>query len=74
MTEGSMAPVERPGPRRQEGEQEHLEEDGGVTQEGLVAGQEPSEHLREDTGQPEREERKDDKSLIDRAKDRLKGS
>jgi hypothetical protein len=40
---------------------------------------EPAEHLKEDTGrdQAERrqsERREDDKSLIDKAKDRLKGS
>ncbi len=74
MTEGSMPPVERPKPRRQEGEQEHLREDAGVTQEGLVAGQEPAEHPREDTGQPDQAEREeDDQGLIDEAKDKLTG-
>ncbi len=72
MTEGSMPPVERPKPRGQEGEQEHLREDAGMTQEGLVSGQEPAEHLQEDAGGSERKE--DDKGLIDKAKDKLKGS
>jgi hypothetical protein len=55
-----------------------------MTQGGLGPGVEPAEHLKEDTGrdqaerrQPERrqsERREDDKSLIDKAKDRLKGS
>ena len=75
MTEESMPPAERPKPRRQEGEQEHLREDAGVTQEGLGLGEEPAEHLREDTGHSEEAGRKsDDKGLIDKAKDKLKGS
>ena len=74
MTEGSMPPVERPGSRRQEGEQDHLREDAGVTQVGLVEGQEPAQPLREDAGQPDRAERKDhDKGLLDKAKDKLTG-
>ena len=72
MTEGSMPPVERPKPRRQEGEQEHLREDAGMAQEGLGQGQDPAERLQEETGQSEREE--DDRSLIDKARDKLKGS
>ena len=74
MTEGSMPPAERPGARRQEGEQDHLKEDAGVTQEGLIEGQEPGQPMREDAGQPDQAERKDDdKSLLDKAKDRLTG-
>ena len=46
-----MPPPERPGPRRQEGEQDHLREDAGMTQEGLASGQEPPEHLQEDAGE-----------------------
>ena len=72
MTEADMPPPERPKPRRQEGEQEHLREDAGMTQEGLGSGQEPAERLREDAGGSERKE--DDKGLIDKAKDKLKGS
>ncbi len=74
MTEGSMPPVERPGSRRQEGEQDHLREDAGVTQEGLVEGQEPAQPLREDAGQLDQAERKDDdKGLLDKARDKLTG-
>jgi hypothetical protein len=74
VTEGSMPPVERPGPGRQEGEQGHLREDAGVTQEGLVEGQEPAEHLREDAGRPDRAERRDDdRGLLDKARDKLTG-
>ncbi len=74
MTEGSIPPVERPGSRRQEGEQDHLREDAGVTQEGLIEGQEPAQPLREDAGQPDQAERKDDdKGLIDKARDKLSG-
>ena len=70
MTEESMPPVERPKPRRQEGEQEHLrEEDTGMTQEGLGSGQEPAEQV--DTRESERKE--DDKGLIDKARDKLTG-
>ncbi len=72
MTEADMPPPERPKPRRQEGEQEHLREDAGMTQEGLGSGQEPAEHLQEDAGESERKE--NDKGLIDKAKDKLKGS
>jgi hypothetical protein len=71
VTEADMPPPERPKPRRQEGEQEHLREDAGMTQEGLVSGQEPAEHLQEDAGRSEREE--DDKGLIEKAKDKLTG-
>ncbi len=63
--------MERPRPRRQEGEQEHLRQDGGISQEGLGAGQEPAEHLQEDTGGSERKE--DDKGLVDKARDKLTG-
>ena len=74
VTEGSMPPVERPGSRRQEGEQDHLREDAGVTQEGLVEGKEPAQHLLEDAGRSDRAERKDDdKGILDKAKDKLKG-
>jgi hypothetical protein len=65
VTEGDMPPSERPGPRRQEGEQEHLREDAGTTNEGLGPGVEPAEQA---------ERKGDDKSLIDKAKDKLKGS
>jgi hypothetical protein len=71
MTKGSMPPVERPKPRRQQGEQEHLREDAGMAQEGLGAGQEPVEHLQENAGESER--KADDKSLIDKARDMLTG-
>ncbi len=70
VTEGDMPPPERPKPRRQEGEQDHLREDAGTTQGGLAPGVEP-EHEDEDAGAEHREE---EKSLIDKAKDRLKGS
>ena len=74
MTEGSMPPVERPGSRRQEGEQDHLGEDAGVTQEGLIEGQEPAQPMREDAGQPDKVERKDDdRGHLDKAKDKLIG-
>jgi len=74
VTEGSMPPVERAGSRRQEGEQDHLREDAGVTQEGLIEGQEPAQPLQEDVGQPDQAERKDDdKGLLDKAKDKLTG-
>jgi hypothetical protein len=42
-----------------------------MTQEGLGSDQGPAEHLQEDAGEPEREV--DNKSLIDKAKDRLSG-
>jgi hypothetical protein len=48
MTEGSMPPAERPKSNRQEGEQDHLQEDAGLA-EGSLAGDEPREptrHLR----------------------------
>ena len=74
MTEGSMPPAERPGSRRQEGEQDHLREDAGVTQEGLIEGQEPAQPMREDAVQPDQAERQDDdKGLIDKARDKLTG-
>jgi hypothetical protein len=74
VTEADMPPPERPRPRRQEGEQEHLREDAGLTNEGLGPGVEPAEHLKEDAGQDEAGRKESDKSLIDKAKDRLKGS
>ena len=70
MTEADMPPPQRPGPRRQEGEQDHLREGAGMTQEGLASGQKPPEHLQENAGESERE---DDKGLLDRAKDKLTG-
>ena len=74
MTEGSMPPVEKPGSRRQEGEQDHLREDAGMTREALAEGQEPAQPMREDAGQPDPAERKDDdRSLLDKAKDKLTG-
>ncbi len=74
MTEGSMPPVERPGSRRQEGEQDHLKEDAGMTREGLAEGQEPAQPMREDAGQPDQAERdNDDRSLLDKARDKLTG-
>lgn len=70
-----MPPAEKSNSRRQEGEQEHLREDAGVTQQGLGFGKEPAEHLREDTGHSEEAGRKsDDKGLIEKTKDKLKGS
>jgi hypothetical protein len=74
VAEGDMPPPERPKPRRQEGEQEHLREDAGTTQGGLGPGVEPSEHLKEDAGRDQAERKEDDKGLIDKAKDKLKGS
>ena len=73
MTEESMPPVERPGSKRQEGEQDHLGEDAGVTKEGLIDGQEPAQPMREDAGQPaDKVERKDDdRGHLDKAKDKL---
>ncbi len=74
MTEGSMPPVERPGSRRQEGEQDHLREDAGMTRDGLVKGQEPAQPMREDAGQPDHAEREDDdRSLLDKARGKLTG-
>ena len=74
MTEESMPPVEKPGARRQEGEQDHLREDAGMTREGLVEGQEPAQPMRADAGQPDQVERDDDdRSLLDKAKDKLTG-
>jgi hypothetical protein len=74
VTEADMPPLERPKPRRQEGEQDHLREDAGMTQGGLGPGVEPAEHLKEDAGQDRAEHKEDDKSLIDKAKDKLKSS
>ncbi len=68
-----MPPEERPGSRRQEGEQDHLREDAGVAQEGLVEGKEPAQPLQEDAGRPGRAEHEEDKGLLDKAKDKLKG-
>ena len=74
MTEGSMPPVERPGSRRQEGEQDHLREDAGMTREGLAEGKEPAQHLQKDVGEPDRSEREDDeRGLLDKARDKLTG-
>ena len=72
MTEGSMPPAERPRTNRQEGEQEHLREDAGLA-EGSVAGDEPKEHLQEDAGQAVDRAEREDKGLIDKAKDKLHG-
>ena len=68
-----MPPLERPKPRRQEGEQEHVREDAGMAKEGLVQGAEPAENVQGDTGQLGQADRKD-KTLIDKAMERLKGS
>ncbi len=73
VTEGDMPPPERPKPRRQEGEQDHLREDAGTTKGGLGSGVEPAEHLKEDAGR-DQAEHKEDESLIDKARDKLKGS
>ena len=74
VTEGSMPPVEKPGSRRQEGEQDHLKEDAGMTREGLAEGQEPAQPMREDAGQPDQAERDDDdRSLLDKARGKLTG-
>jgi hypothetical protein len=73
VTEADMPPPERPKPRRQEGEQEHLREDAGTTQGGLGPGVEP-EHPEEDAGTNQAERKEGDKGLIDKAKDKLKGS
>ncbi|MDQ3794282.1 MAG: hypothetical protein M3316_01150 [Actinomycetota bacterium] len=52
----------------------HLREDAGLTG-GLAQGVEPAERLQEDTSQLDRaEHREDDKGLIAKAKDKLKGS
>ena len=69
MTEASMPPAERPKTNRQEGEQDHLREDAGLA-EGSLAGDEPTEHLQEDTGEVQQEE---DKGLLDKARDKLQG-
>ena len=69
MTEASMPPAERPKTNRQEGEQDHLREDAGLA-EGSLAGDEPTEHLQEDTGEAQQEE---DKGLLDKARDKLQG-
>ncbi len=74
MTERDMPPPERPGSRRQEGEQTHLREDAGMT-EGPLEGDGSAEHVREDAGRPgvEPEYEEDDKGLLDKAKDKLTG-
>ncbi len=69
MTEGDMPPPERPKPRRQEGEQEHLREDAGTTQGGLGPGVD-----KEDAGRGQTERKVENKSLIDKAKEKLSGS
>jgi hypothetical protein len=74
VTEADMPPPERPKPRRQEGEQEHLREDAGTTQGGLGPGVESAEDLEEDTGQDKAGGREEGRNLIDKARDRLKGS
>jgi hypothetical protein len=70
MTEGSMPPAERPKSNRQEGEQDHLREDAGLA-EGSLAGDEPREHLHEDTGHAGGQAEQEDKGLLDKAKDTL---
>ena len=72
MTEGSMPPAERPKTNRQEGEQGHLQEDAGLA-EGSLADDEPTEHLREDSGQVGGQAEQEDKSLIEKAKEKLQG-
>ncbi len=67
-----MPPPERPKPRRQEGEQEHLREDAGMTKEGL--GGEPAENPGEDVGQDRAERKEGVKSIVDRARNKLTGS
>ena len=74
VTEADMPPPEKPKPRRQEGEQEHLREDAGTTRGGLGPGVEPAEHLKEDATQEQAQPREEGKGLIDKAKDKLKGS
>jgi hypothetical protein len=74
VTEGDMPPPERPKPTRQEGEQEHLREDAGMTNGGLEPGIEPAKQLREDSGRDQAERTGDGKGLIDKAKDSMKGS
>jgi len=69
-----MPPPERPKPRRQEGEQEHLREDAGTTQGGLGPGVVSAEHLKEGAGRDQTEPNEEDKSLIDKAKEKLAGS
>lgn len=74
MTERDMPPPERPRSRRQAGEQAHLKEDAGMT-EDPPEGEERAAHSREDAGrtgaEPEHEE--GDKGLLDKAKDKLTG-
>ncbi len=70
MTEGGMPPAERPrGGREGDERAEHLREDAGQEDASQA------EHLRDDAGlsgdQAEQEE--DDKGLVDKAKDKLKG-
>ena len=72
MTEGSMPPAERPTTNRQEGEQDHLQEDAGLA-EGSLADDEPKERLREDPGGAGGQAQQEDKGLLDKAKDKLQG-
>jgi hypothetical protein len=74
VTDDDMPPPERPRPTRQHGQQEHLREDVGRA-EGPVQGAASAEHLKEDTGQLDQTEHvEDDKGLIDKNKDKPKGS
>jgi hypothetical protein len=72
MTERSMPPAERPKTNRQEGKQDHLREDAGLA-EGSLAGDEPTEHLHEDTGHAGGQAQQEDKGLLDKAKDKPQG-
>jgi hypothetical protein len=73
MTEGSMPPAERPKTNRQEGEQDHLRGDAGLA-EGSLAGDGPTGHLHEeDTGHAGGQAEQEDKGLLDKAKDKLRG-
>ena len=76
MTEADMPPAERPKRSHREGEQEHLREDTGMTQEGMAQGlgpgTEPAEHQGEDAKRADRDEREEgEKSLAEKAKDKL---
>lgn len=72
MTEGSMPPAERPKTNRQEGEQDHLREDAGLA-EGSLAGDEPTEHVHEDTGHAGGQAEQEDKGPLHKAKEKLQG-
>ena len=73
MTEEGMPPSDKPTRGSPRDQREHLESDAGRTQV-LGQGAEPAEHLHEEAGRSARSERgKEDKGLIEKAKDKLTG-